>query len=512
MKIKMGVNLLIFFALFSCRGSLTQGERDAVTKYCRSGGCTLNDEGPPAPEGKEPSITKVTDVTPVPASSDDTDGLEMGGDMDGEDLGFGGQGGDSQGDGIVSNSQPQDHGNGSDPFSGLGDFFSDLGKGVSKAWNGAWNELNGDNAKARRRAREGKKLVSEAKDFWKKAELLKENIKQNTEGLEKSWSDIRSLAAESQLSNRKNDLKEIRDRYNKRTGEILEQVPLANPAIFEESEEGPGDKIYPEHHRVEQGRNYLTYAKQKVEAQSHSSNFKARESLVGFGNAALDAAEGSFRAGHIQEGGALVDMGIAAADLALSLTPGVGWAKDGYEAISGSSILDGHQLTSAERTIAMVGLLTGGIGSKLAIMGKGAKVVDVLTQSAKNADEAESIARAGNRALETLDSAKKFEVPPTKLGEYVGRLREAGRTKGNFDLPKGTKNEANFLGESWVGPNAKQVPYQGQPGQFIYISQDGLKQFRPPVVKPDGRTLANFQWKDPVTGSWFGNGHMEVID
>ncbi|MCX6131811.1 MAG: hypothetical protein NTX25_22475, partial [Proteobacteria bacterium] len=125
-----------------------------------------------------------------------------------------------------------------------------------------------------------------------------------------------------------------------------------------------------------------------------------------------------------------------------------------------------------------------------------------------------TIMRLSTSGLSTrlVNFAKKFQVSPTKLGEYMGRLREAGRTKGNFDLPKGSRNEANFLGESWVGPNARQVPYQGQSDQFIYISQDGLKQFRPSVVKQDGRTLSNFQWKDPVTGSWIGNGHMEIVD
>ena len=54
--------------------------------------------------------------------------------------------------------------------------------------------------------------------------------------------------------------------------------------------------------------------------------------------------------------------------------------------------------------------------------------------------------------------------------------------------------------------------YRNQPGKFVYTSKDGTKQFREAVTKRDGRTLANFQWKDPVSGKWIGNGHMTIID
>ncbi len=171
---------------------------------------------------------------------------------------------------------------------------------------------------------------------------------------------------------------------------------------------------------------------------------------------------------------------------------------DWYELTQGRDYCNGNELSFSGRVVSAVGLVAGS-AKFWRVMGE---AVGISVNSS----------RVFKKTEEVIDSAKRFELPPAKLGEYMGRLREAGRTKGNFDLPKGNKNEANFLGESWVGPNAKKVPYQGQPGLFIYISQDGLKQFRPPVVKQDGRTLANFQWKDPATESWFGNGHMEVID
>ena len=92
-------------------------------------------------------------------------------------------------------------------------------------------------------------------------------------------------------------------------------------------------------------------------------------------------------------------------------------------------------------------------------------------------------------------------------------MRTWSKTRGNFDIPKGTTKEANFLGESWVGPNAQKIPYGGKPGKFQYISKDGMKKFREPVEKPRlGKKQANFEWLDTETGKWVGNGHMNIID
>ncbi|MDD9950117.1 MAG: pre-toxin TG domain-containing protein [Zetaproteobacteria bacterium] len=52
-------------------------------------------------------------------------------------------------------------------------------------------------------------------------------------------------------------------------------------------------------------------------------------------------------------------------DLALSVTPGISVGRDLYEATSGRHILTGEPLSTLDRSIAIVGLLTFGIGSKI---------------------------------------------------------------------------------------------------------------------------------------------------
>jgi len=54
------------------------------------------------------------------------------------------------------------------------------------------------------------------------------------------------------------------------------------------------------------------------------------------------------------------EIGKAVLDVGLSLTPGVGWAKDCYEAFTGKSMLDGAELDGFGRSFAVLGVVTGG--------------------------------------------------------------------------------------------------------------------------------------------------------
>lgn len=89
-----------------------------------------------------------------------------------------------------------------------------------------------------------------------------------------------------------------------------------------------------------------------------------------------------------------------------------------------------------------------------------------------------------------------------------GVVRDAKNGKGNFGVGSGTLQEAEAAGRSWVGPNAK-LSSDGK----ILVSEDGLRQFRPPSFKPNlGMYQSNFEWRNVPHGRWQGNGHMDVTD
>jgi filamentous hemagglutinin len=82
--------------------------------------------------------------------------------------------------------------------------------------------------------------------------------------------------------------------------------------------------------------------------------------------------------------------------------------------------------------------------------------------------------------------------------------------KGNFGLGSATASEAQSLGEAWIGEGYR-VASDGK----TLISQDAMRQFRPPTYKPDlGIYQANFEQRiaGQVSRRWFSNGHLDITD
>jgi RHS repeat-associated protein len=95
-------------------------------------------------------------------------------------------------------------------------------------------------------------------------------------------------------------------------------------------------------------------------------------------------------------------------------------------------------------------------------------------------------------------------------GEQSGMLRSAAAGKGNFGLGSATVSEAESLGRSWVGEGYR-VANDGK----TLISQDGMRQFRPPTYKPNlGIYQSNFEQRisGQVSRQWFSNGHLNITD
>jgi len=98
--------------------------------------------------------------------------------------------------------------------------------------------------------------------------------------------------------------------------------------------------------------------------------------------------------------------------------------------------------------------------------------------------------------------------------EMAGMLRDAVRQKGFSGIGAGTRAEADMMGSAWVGPNYK-VASDGR----TMISQDGLRQYRPPSFKPNRPERfggpgyqANFEWRVQPKGQWQADAHLNILD
>ncbi|HEY1846803.1 MAG TPA: hemagglutinin repeat-containing protein [Buttiauxella sp.] len=100
---------------------------------------------------------------------------------------------------------------------------------------------------------------------------------------------------------------------------------------------------------------------------------------------------------------------------------------------------------------------------------------------------------------------------PLNVAEQIGILRDAAKgNKGNFGLGNATANEANVLGEAWVGPG-----YRISKDGTSWVSADGLRVYRPPSAKPNSTQAttgvqANFEQKLAPGERPISNGHLDI--
>jgi len=102
-------------------------------------------------------------------------------------------------------------------------------------------------------------------------------------------------------------------------------------------------------------------------------------------------------------------------------------------------------------------------------------------------------------------------IGPGPAGEdwakVSGIVREARLGKGNFGLGEATHAEADAAGKAWVGAGYK-VSSNGK----AWVSQDGLRQFRPPSYKPNLKNIqANLEQRSINSGAWQSNGHITIV-
>lgn len=81
-------------------------------------------------------------------------------------------------------------------------------------------------------------------------------------------------------------------------------------------------------------------------------------------NELLSGAEKAFYGGSFLQGEGLLEVAGIIADLVTSWTPGVSWARDIYESVSGKDLISGKTLENWERGAAILGAITAGVGSK----------------------------------------------------------------------------------------------------------------------------------------------------
>lgn len=135
-------------------------------------------------------------------------------------------------------------------------------------------------------------------------------------------------------------------------------------------------------------------------------------------------------------------------DLTTSLTPGVSWARDVYEALSGKDLHSGETLDAFARSVAILGVISGGFGSKAV------KAMQVIEKTTKvGLGGAPHLASLMARRLS--GSAEKVAKSATELRKSPGVSVISAPLHNSDTLLRGTHANAGLvpkeIGEQLVG-------------------------------------------------------------
>lgn len=161
----------------------------------------------------------------------------------------------------------------------------------------------------------------------------------------------------------------------------------------------------------------------------------------------LDFADQAFEDDHSDEGQLAIDIAIMLADLTISVTPVVGWGRDVYESFTGRDLVKGTELSTVERSIAILGVSTLGVTS---VAAKGIKVFKHL--AGKNGLNLHTLLNATNKADDIVHFFDRLDLPTDKIKDYAVDLASPKR-RGHILYGDGTGG-----GHLWPG-SVKHTPF-----------------------------------------------------
>ena len=143
-------------------------------------------------------------------------------------------------------------------------------------------------------------------------------------------------------------------------------------------------------------------------------NYEVRSKIVETASDALGLSKQLVLQHNFEESKIARDIAITLLDLATSILPGVGWLRDLGEAVTGRDLISGANLDTFSHSMAILGAVTGGIGSKVGkVLGrliKGQKAVEAIKASEKILDLASSAGDKWSRTAKTLQDQMTFNA------------------------------------------------------------------------------------------------------
>lgn len=275
---------------------------------------------------------------------------------------------------------------------------------VGRHLTAGWDEITGKGRKKRKEAKEAKRKIAEANGLRAAVEGMATDMNNGSQVIEGVVHDVLDPTKFTPTGDLKNATRELASEHNTAIDSIILDTKDIETEVEVPSEKPRYDT--PELRSVQHARQYQSYVQEEINGMPEADRAQ-RQPAVDFANNALTVSEAAYRAGDNAKGDFAKEMGLAGLDLALSLTPGVGLLKDAIELGTGYNFVTKSKLTTFERTMAAVGVLTFGYGSKVALAGKAGAILDIIKLGTKEAEVVAEATRAVSKAEEIVVAAEK---------------------------------------------------------------------------------------------------------
>ena len=356
--------------------------------------------------------------------------------------------------------------------------------------------------KERRKLQRAKKLLEEGRKLVKDNKEISQKIRAEVdEILESSTNEDFSQIANESGQKYNDNVDELYD-YGER---LLDKLDKEQPIPTGTLPSGNAPPLTPGQEFVSVERSFSDYARK----QAGGDPIKNR--VLDVADDFLGKAEKEYDAGNKEEAETLKTLATTLVDIGLSITPGVSWGRDVYEALTGKDLVTGEELSTFDRTMAVLGAVTGGVGSKAGKVMNGVDKIRKVIDKTKGAEKARDALDKADKVLESAsklsDGAKDGVEWATKVGKSADDVTGIIDSTASVGAKSAAKvRQARELVEGYLGPGT--VVKTNNAGDKIFLSADGARKVRFDVKNPHGdkphmhfeKKLPSGRWVDEIDG------------
>ena len=165
------------------------------------------------------------------------------------------------------------------------------------------------------------------------------------------------------------------------------------------------NKLQKTQHNIEDWKGVRNRKRDITQQIQTMPNQEIRQKYVNLSESSLEISRQFHLEDKWEESRLSLDIASAALDIASSVTPGISWGRDIYEAIFGVDLFSGHQLSKVDQSFAILGAFTGGLTTSFK---KFTKVLKRLSNfSSNNIRRSIDVTQHAERMYETSRHVEK---------------------------------------------------------------------------------------------------------